>query len=327
MESRGGASPRAGAGPFAFFGGGRVGLVTTRPRGTEDILPAEAVRWRHVDAVARQLGDLYGDGEIRTPIFARCELIHRVGNSTDVAQKETYEFTDRSGRKLTLRPEGTAPVTRARLQANLFGQGLSVKVCYVNYPAFRYERPQARRPRQHHQFGCEVFGVPGPEADAELILLLADFLSRSGVTRAEAHLGSIGYPVCRPRYREALRAYYGPRLQEVCADCRRRYDQNQLRLLDCKVDLALSAPRSVDYLCDDCQRRLDGLGAPLSAAGLPFTLDPLLVLGFDYYTRAVFEFVHQGPGAQSGSAAVGGTTGWSDRWGGRRCPRQALASG
>jgi histidyl-tRNA synthetase len=280
-------------------------LVATRPRGTLDVLPAEAGRWQRVERIARDLAARYGFGEIRTPAFEHTELIHRLGASTDVVQKETYDFVDRGGRRLTLRPEGTAPAVRAVLQGGLLNQGLPVKVYYVNLSAFRYERPEAGRLRQHHQFGCEVFGVEGPAAEAELMALLADFLREVGVRGAVAHLNSLGCEECRPRYREALRAYYAPRLGGLCPDCQRRFEHNPLRLLDCKVDreAAREAPRAVDTLCPACARHLAELEALLRAAEVPFERDHLLVRGFDYYTRTVFEFVHERLGAQ---ASLGG---------------------
>lgn len=279
--------------------------VTARPRGTEDVLPAQAPRWRRLEGLARTLAGRAGFGEVRTPSFEHTELVHRVGDSTDVVQKETYDFTDRGGRSLTLRPEGTAPVVRACLQGGLLGGALPVKVFYVGMSAFRYERPQAGRLREHHQFGCECFGAAAPAADAELMLLMADFFAAAGIRQAVARVNSIGCPVCRPGYREALREYYRQRLPELCADCQRRFEQNPLRLLDCKIDreAALAAPRATDHLCAECAAHFQGLLALLAAAGLEHELDPLLVRGFDYYTRTVFEYVHAGIGAQ---AALGG---------------------
>ncbi len=282
-------------------------VMVGRPRGTEDVLPAQSGRWQRAERIAREFAGRWGFGEIRTPTFEHTELIHRVGESTDVVQKETYDFADRGGRQLSLRPEGTAAVVRACLQGGLVAQGLPVKVYYLSMSAFRYERPEAGRLREHHQFGCETLGAPGPAADAELVSLLGDYLAAVGIHAAVAHVNSIGCQECRPRYREALRAYYGAHLAELCADCRRRLDQNPLRLLDCRVDraLALQAPRAVDFLCADCAAHHASLGRLLDAAGLAWEQDHLLVRGFDYYTRTVFEFVHGGLGAQSGLGGGG----------------------
>ncbi len=304
-------------------------LVTTRPRGTLDVLPDEAGRWQRIERLARDLAGRYGFGELRTPTFEHTELIHRLGASTDVVQKETYDFTDRGGRQLTLRPEGTAPAVRALLQGGAFGRGLPVKVFYVTLSAFRYERPQAGRLREHHQFGCEVFGAAGPAADAELMALMYDFLSTAGIRGAVAHLNSIGCEVCRPRYREALQAYYRPRLGELCADCQRRFDQNPLRLLDCKVDRAAAecAPHAADHLCPDCAEHFAALQDLLGRAGVPFELDHLLVRGFDYYTRTVFEFVHGGLGAQSALGGGGRYDGLVAALGGPEVPAAGFGLG
>ena len=300
-----------------------------RPRGTEDILPADAHRWRHLEGIARDQAGRYGFGEIRTPAFEYTELIHRVGVSTDVVQKETYDFADRGGRSLTLRPEGTAPVVRACLQAGLFGGSLPVKVAYVSMAAFRYERPEAGRLRQHHQFGCECFGVPGPTADAELMLLLADFLAAAGIRSAVAHCNTIGCAECRPSYRQALQAYYRDLLPTLCADCRRRFEQNPLRLLDCKIDreAALGAPRATDHLCAACGEHFQGLRALLAAGGLTYEVDHLLVRGFDYYTRTVFEFVHAGIGSQAALGGGGRYDGLVESLGGAPLPAAGFGVG
>jgi len=303
--------------------------VTPRARGTEDVLPGEVLRWRRLEGIARELAGRYGFGEIRTPSFEYTELIHRVGESTDVVQKETYDFIDRGGRSLTLRPEGTAPVVRACLQGGLFGGSLPIKVFYVTLSAFRYERPEAGRLRQHHQFGCECFGSPGPATDAELILLMADFFAAAGIRSVVPHLNTIGCPECRPRYREALQAYYRDRLPTLCADCRRRFDQNPLRLLDCKVDreAALGAPHAVDHVCAACAEHFQTLRALLAAAGLSYELDHQLVRGFDYYTRTVFEFVHAGIGAQASLGGGGRYDGLVESLGGTAVPAAGFGLG
>ena len=300
-----------------------------RPRGTEDMLPADAPRWQRLERIARELATRYGFGEIRTPSFEHTELIHRVGESTDVVQKETYDFPDRGGRSLTLRPEGTAPVVRACLQGRLFGGALPVKVFYVTMPAFRYERPEAGRLRQHHQFGCECFGAAGPVADAELMLLLGDYLRQAGIGRAVAHLNSIGCPACRPAYRQALQDYYRPLLPALCADCQRRFTQNPLRLLDCKIDrsAALGAPHAADHLCAACAEHFTALRALLDGAGLPYALDHLLVRGFDYYTRTVFEFVHDGTGGEVTLGGGGRYDGLVESLGGPSLPAAGFGLG
>ncbi len=281
--------------------------MAARPRGTEDVLPEQAVRWRRLEAAAHELAGRYGFGEVRTPVFEHSDLVHRIGQSTDVVQKETYDFADRGGRRLTLRPEGTAPVVRACLQGGLFARGLPAKVYYVGLSAFRYERPEAGRLRQHHQFGCESFGADGPAADAELVALCGAFLSAAGVRGAVAHINSIGCRNCRPGYRAALQEYYRERLPSLCGDCQRRFQDNPLRLLDCKVDRAAAeaAPQASAHLCGACADHHRGLRLLLGVAGVAFVDDPLLVRGFDYYSRTVFEFVHTGLGSQSGLGGGG----------------------
>ncbi len=293
------------------------------------MLPEAAPSWRRVERIAHGLAARYGFGEIRTPSFEYSELIHHVGESTDVVQKETYDLADRGGRALTLRPEGTAPVVRACLEGGLFARGFPVKVYYVTLSAFRYERPEAGRLREHHQFGCEVFGVPGPAADAELMALMAAFLAEAGIREASARLNSIGCPVCRPAYREALVGYYASRADALCGDCRRRLEQNPLRLLDCKVDrdAALGAPHALDHLCADCSAHLAELRALLEAAGVPYSIDHLLVRGFDYYTRTVFEFVHGGIGAQAALGGGGRYDGLVEALGGPPTPAAGFALG
>jgi histidyl-tRNA synthetase len=305
-------------------------MELVRPRGTEDVLPAEAARWQALEAVCRALARRYGFGELRTPTFEHSEVFHRhLGDATDVVQKETYDFTDRGGRALTLRPEGTAGAVRAFLQAGLHGGPLPCKLYYVTLSAFRYERPQAGRLREHHQFGCEVFGSGEPATDAELIALVADLLTELGVRDFTVRLNSIGDAACRPVYLQALRAYYEPLLPGLCADCQARFQRNPLRLLDCKRDreAVAGAPRSVDHLCADCARHFAALRAHLDDLGIPHVVDHALVRGFDYYTRTVFEFVHGSLGAQNSVLGGGRYDGLVAAMGGPALPAAGFAVG
>jgi histidyl-tRNA synthetase len=304
-------------------------MLTTRPRGTEDVLPEAAARWQALEATARAVCRLYGFGEIRTPTFEHSELFHRLGESTDVVQKETYDFVDRGGRRLTLRPEGTAAVVRALLENHLDKGPLPVKLYYLNYAAFRYERPEAGRLREHHQFGCEVFGAADAAADAELIALVATFLRRLGLEGWQVRVNSIGDPACRPRFREALLAYYRPLRQDLCDDCQRRLEQNPLRLLDCKrdVEAVRGAPSSLDYLCEGCADHFAALRRYLDDLGVPYQVDPRLVRGFDYYTRTVFEFVHGALGAQNSILGGGRYDGLVAALGGPSLPAVGFAVG
>ncbi|MBX6395554.1 MAG: histidine--tRNA ligase, partial [Alicyclobacillaceae bacterium] len=221
-------------------------MLTQRPRGMHDILPDEVHLWNEIEAVARDWCGRYGFEEIRTPILEHTELFQRgVGEATDIVEKEMYTFLDRGGRSVTMRPEGTAGTVRAYVEHKLYAAPQPVKLFYIG-PMFRYERPQAGRQRQFHQFGVEVFGSDDPACDAEVIALGLDFLEAIGLDGLELELNSVGCPACRPVYRERLQEYYRPRRDRLCPDCVDRLERNPLRLLDCKREacrvLAEQAP-------------------------------------------------------------------------------------
>ncbi len=274
------------------------------PKGTKDMLPSEAYLWHTVEDTAREVAKLYGFKEIRTPTFEHTELFARgVGDTSDIVTKEMYTFLDKGGRSITLRPEGTAGVARAFVENGLQGGALPFKAYYL-ISAFRYERPQAGRLREFHQFGAELYGAASPAADAEAILLAARFLRELQIDDCvELHLNSIGCKTCRARYGEALRAYFRPHIEEMCEDCRSRFEKNPLRILDCKNEhckrFTAGAPCMLDYLCDDCRAHFEELKGLLEKAGLPYTVDPRIVRGLDYYSRTVFEFTTDLIGAQS----------------------------
>ena len=278
------------------------------PRGTADIYPPESARWQAFEARARALARRFGYGEIRTPMFESTELFVRgVGETTDIVEKEMYTFTDKGGRSLTLRPEWTAPVVRAMLEHNLLASGPQ-RLFYVG-PFFRYERPQAGRYRQANQFGVECFGFEGPEADVEVIALAYELLRAYNLLGITAlNLNSIGDGCCRPAYRQALLAYFRPVAAELSPDSQQRLERNPLRILDSKEaqDRALvaAAPAFLDSLCQNCREHFERVQLLLASAGIPFTVEPRLVRGFDYYTRTVFEFSSGALGAQS--AVCGG---------------------
>jgi len=268
-----------------------------RPRGTQDILPEEAERWRRLEALVHRHSAAFGYGEIRTPVFEESELfIRTAGASSDIVRKEMYTFRDHGGRLLTLRPEGTAGVGRAYLENGLASAPQPVKLWYLG-PMFRYDRPQAGRYRQHTQYGIEIFGASSPLADVEVILVAHDLFERLGLTDVVVHLNDIGCPRCRPAYREALVGYLASRVDRLCADCRERLERNPLRIFDCKNEacrgLLEEAPLSVEYLCPECRVHHERVEEGLTALGIPFVEDPRLVRGLDYYTRTVFEIVHQ----------------------------------
>ncbi|MDI6869984.1 MAG: histidine--tRNA ligase [Bacillota bacterium] len=299
-------------------------MLTTRPRGTLDVTPAEAFKWHYVEEQIRRITRQYGYTELRTPIFEHTELFARgVGETTDVVQKEMYTFTDKGGRSLTLRAEGTAPAVRAYLENGLEAEAQPTKVYYLG-PIFRYERPQAGRLRQHTQFGVEAFGSANPALDAEIIHLAWVFLKRLGLSGLTVDVNSLGCPACRPVHRQALLDYFRPHADGLCADCRRRYAQNPLRLLDCKNGacrrVAAGAPVILDHLCDECAGHFARLRQYLAEFGVEFRVNPWIVRGFDYYTRTVFEIIHEGLGAQSTVCGGGRYDGLIAHLGGKPTP-------
>ena len=279
------------------------------PRGTKDILPGEIYKWHYIERVARSVAADFGFEEIRFPTFEHTELFLRgVGETTDVVQKEMYTFEDKGGRSITLRPEGTASVVRSFLENSLYGAGLPVKAYYIA-PNFRYEKPQAGRLREHHQFGVECFGAEGPAADAEVIDLAATYMARLGIKNVSLEINSLGCPNCRPNFQKALYDYFKAHEDALCDTCRERLEKNPLRILDCKSpacqEIAKGAPVGLDYLCDECSDHFDGLKGYLKAMDIAFEVNPRIVRGLDYYTRTVFEFVSTGIGAQ-GTVCGGG---------------------
>lgn len=279
------------------------------PKGTKDVLPAESYRWHFVEETARRIAALYHLQEIRTPVFEHTELFLRgVGDTTDIVNKEMYTFLDKGGRSITLKPEGTAGVVRSCIENGLTGGVMPLKMYYLT-PVFRYERPQAGRLREHHQFGVEIFGGRGPETDAEVILLARDYIAALGVEGVELNLNSIGCKHCRPRFNEALKEYLRPHLAEMCETCNARFEKNPLRILDCKEEACAkineNAPRTLDYLCDECREHFEKLQQILTACGVSYRLNPKLVRGLDYYSKTVFEFISTRIGAQ-GTVLGGG---------------------
>ncbi len=275
----------------------------TAPRGTKDVLPEESRAWQILEGKLRDLAHRFGFREIRFPTFEDVALFDRgVGDTTDVVQKEMYDFYDKGDRHIALRPEGTASVVRAFIEHSLHAKGLPLKVYYIA-PNFRYEKPQAGRLREHHQFGVECFGAYDASADAEVISLGATLLRELGITNTTLHLNSCGCKECRKEYHAALKKYFEIRKGELCDTCNDRLDRNPMRILDCKSDICKSiakdAPKITDYLCDECRAHFDKLRSYLDATGIEYELDPMLVRGLDYYTNTVFEFVSGSLGAQS----------------------------
>ena len=279
------------------------------PKGTKDVLPSQSHKWQFIENTARSVAKIFNLKELRTPTFEHTELFLRgVGETTDVVNKEMYTFEDKGGRSITLKPEGTAGAARLFIENGLYSGALPLKTYYIT-PCFRYERPQAGRLREFHQFGIEIFGSPAPETDAEVIFAASTFLNKLGMKNTELRLNSIGCRDCRKAYNQALREYFKPNLDKMCATCRTRFDKNPLRMLDCKEEnckkITSGAPKILDYLCPDCAAHFEKVKTLLSAQGVRYTVDPEIVRGLDYYTKTVFEFVSTDIGAQ-GTVCGGG---------------------
>lgn len=285
-------------------------MVYKAPKGTRDVIPSESYKWQYLESLLRDMASRYGFRETRTPVIEHTELFLRsVGDTTDVVQKEMYTFTDKGDRSITLKPEGTAGTVRMFVENGLFSEPMPMKAYYLNCPVFRYERPQAGRLREHHQFGVEMFGAPEPSADAEIISLAWDIYTALGAKELSVKLNSIGCPKCRANYQNALKEYLSAHVDELCETCRDRLKNNPLRVLDCKVEsckiVNAGAPHTMDYVCSECREHMCKLQELLSIAGIPYEMDPMLVRGLDYYTKTVFEIVSGAAGAQ-GTLCGGG---------------------
>ena len=302
------------------------------PRGTTDLLPEAQPYWRFVEGIASRAAETFGYDRIDTPTFEDAGLFVRgVGETTDIVEKETYTFEDRGGDLLSLRPEGTAPVCRAYLEHGMHNRSQPVRLYYI-CPMYRYDRPQAGRYRELHQFGAEAIGDGDPAVDAEIIELGWSLLKGAGLTGLTLLLNSIGDPACRPGYIDALRSYFEARQDGlVHEDCRRRLQSNPLRLLDCKEKSCQpgidSAPRSVDYLCGGCADHWRDLMGWLGRLGIPYRLDSRLARGLDYYTRTVFEIVPEGGGSQGTILGGGRYDGLIEQLGGSPTPGIGFATG
>ena len=284
-------------------------MLTKAPKGTKDMMPDEAYKWQYIEEEFNKLCELYGYNEIRTPMFEHTELFQRgVGDSTDIVQKEMYSFQDYGKRDITLKPEGTSPVVRAFVEHKLYA-GPQPNKFYYNTPCFRYEKPQAGRLREFHQFGIETFGSKDMMADAEIICLAQDFLTKMGITDIELRINSVGCPECRKKHRAALREFLKPKYDDLCDTCKDRFERNPMRIIDCKSpvchELVQGAPMMIDYLCDDCKEAFESLKENLDSLGVEYVVDPGIVRGLDYYTKTAFEFVTTKIGAQ-GTVCGGG---------------------
>lgn len=308
-----------------------MALITKAIKGTKDVLPSEVYKNQYIEATCLGVAENFGYKEIRTPMFEHTELFQRgVGDTTDVVQKEMYTFDDKGGRSITLRPEGTAGAVRSYLENGLCNEALPQKVCYVG-PCFRYEKPQAGRLREFHQFGIECFGTASPLADAEMISLASRIFDELGIQELSLEINSIGCPTCRAEYHKALKEYFSSRKDELCPTCQDRLERNPMRILDCKSpvcsEIAKDAPVVTDYLCDECREHFDSVQKYLDAMNIAYTINPKIVRGLDYYTKTVFEFVSNAIGSQGTVAGGGRYDGLVDELGGQKTPSLGFAMG
>lgn len=278
-------------------------MLTKAPRGTKDIIPAEAYKWNYLEEKFRDLCRLYGYEEIRTPIFEHTELFKRgVGDTTDIVQKEMYTFKDRGDRDLTLKPEGTAGVIRAFIENKMYAETQPTKLFYIT-PCFRYERPQSGRQRQFHQFGVEAIGSDTPSLDAEVISLAMQFLGEAGLKDLTVSINSVGCPVCREEYNRLLKDYLATKADVLCDLCNDRRDKNPMRVIDCKNETCqaniVDIPLMADHLCDNCKDHFDQLKSYLDEMDIKYVVDKKIVRGLDYYKRTAFEIISNDLGAQS----------------------------
>ncbi len=301
------------------------------PKGTKDVLPKDSYKWQFIENTAREVARAFGVSEIRTPTFEHTEVFLRgVGESTDIVNKEMYTFNDKGGRSITLKPEGTAGVARAFVENGLVSSALPVKTFYLTQ-CFRYERPQAGRLREFHQFGVEFMGSHEANIDAEAILLAKTFFDKLGVKGLTLYINSIGCKECRKNYHTALKAFLKDNYDNLCELCRDRYEKNPMRILDCKnpecKKITASAPKITDYLCDDCKEHFEKVQELLKIAGVDYKVDAGIVRGLDYYTKTVFEFVSENIGAQGTVCGGGRYDGLVAQLGGNDVPGIGFALG
>ena len=308
-----------------------MALITKAIKGTKDVLPSESYKNQYIEATCLGVAENFGYKEMRTPVFEHTELFQRgVGDTTDVVQKEMYTFDDKGGRSITLRPEGTAGAARAFLENGLSNEALPQKICYL-ISCYRYEKPQAGRLREFHQFGIECFGATSPLADAEMISLAKQIFDELGVKDLHLELNSIGCPECRAEYHKALKEYFSQYKDKLCDTCNDRLERNPMRILDCKSpvcsEIAKGAPVVLDYLCDECKEHFQKVKSYLDAANIEYIVNPQIVRGLDYYTQTVFEFVSDAIGSQGTVCGGGRYDGLLEELGGQHTPSLGFAMG
>lgn len=308
-----------------------MALITKAIKGTKDVLPNESYKNQYIEATCLGVAENFGYKEMRTPVFEHTELFQRgVGDTTDVVQKEMYTFDDKGGRSITLRPEGTSGAARAFLENGLSNEALPQKICYLT-SCYRYEKPQAGRLREFHQFGIECFGATSPLADAEMISLAKQIFDELGVKDLHLELNSIGCPECRAEYHKALKEYFSQYKDKLCDTCNDRLERNPMRILDCKSpvcsEIAKGAPVVLDYLCDECREHFQKVKSYLDAANIEYIVNPQIVRGLDYYTKTVFEFVSDAIGSQGTVCGGGRYDGLLEELGGQHTPSLGFGMG
>lgn len=301
------------------------------PKGTKDVLPQDSYKWHYVEGVVRGVAKDFCVNEMRTPTFEHTELFLRgVGDTTDIVNKEMYTFIDKGNRSMTLKPEGTAGVARAFIENSLYGNAQPTKMYYIT-PVFRYEKPQAGRLREHHQFGVEYYGADSYMADVEVMLIAKAIFDRLGVGKLILNVNSIGCAECRKEYNKALTEYLGQKLSCMCPTCKERFVKNPLRILDCKIEscqaITKDAPVVVDFLCNDCETHHKAVCNQLEYLGIEYLVNPHIVRGLDYYTRTVFEFVSQNIGAQGTVCGGGRYNNLVEQVGGKPTPAVGFGMG
>lgn len=305
--------------------------IIKKIKGTEDIMPKDSYRWIFLEDIMRRQANAYGYKEVRTPVFEQTSLFSRgVGETTDVVQKEMYTFSTKGDESITLRPEGTAGAARAFLEHSVQNDGLPSKQYYLT-TCYRYEKPQAGRQREFHQFGVEVFGTQNPSADAEVIALINGLFEVLGLSKIRLEINSIGCPKCRSKYHEKLREYFSQYKDKLCDTCLGRLERNPMRIIDCKSpvcsEIAKDAPKMIDFLCEECSDHFEKVKSYLDIAGVKYEVNPTIVRGLDYYTKTVFEFVSDNIGAQGTVCGGGRYDGLIEELGGQHTPSLGCAMG
>lgn len=306
-------------------------MIIKAPKGTMDVIPGNSYKWQYIEQKIREITKEFGINEIRTPVFEHTELFSRgVGDTTDVVEKEMYTFNDKGDRSITLRPEGTAGAVRLFIEHGLFNNPMPIKTYYLT-SCYRYEKPQAGRMREFHQFGVEYFGSGAPSADAEIMELVLTLYKRLGLKGLSLKINSIGCPVCRSEYNKKLKEYLKDNYDNLCDTCKSRFDRNPMRILDCKSsicqDIVKGAPLLIDYICEECSEHFDKVKKYLEAVGIEYSIDPYIVRGLDYYTKTVFEIIAQNKNSNNTICGGGRYDGLVQELGGNATPACGFALG